>query len=186
MLPEFNPGNYVHCGEGYQYSKIQIISNDNCIIVDGIGKGGIMKIHEWLEMNEEIKGTIQNSTVANACKGCSLGHTACYDEDCYYRNYKIKNIEEYDSDSSQSVNWKDTVTIRTPISIELCYEENAPVSDIPKPKPKSRRGTMPPSCERYIADSPTETSEVVIPKPMKKALQRKKPWYYIFICGLLD
>ena len=225
MLPDYKPGDYFECGEGTEYSKILILSEDRCIIKVGLGEGSDMSIKEWLSLIKGREATIQNTSRKDKCRGCPIEKSGCFDDDCSYRHSGIGQIKVmrsissgsgYDSSSSSdSLNWKNTAIIRTPISTELYYDKEGPVEDAVKPK--VRRGTMPP---KYLVDiedleyepvglqqQPTiryefskSFDEPLAIQSQPSAIQSQKSvmnlqtipkprisWYYrVFLCGFFD
>lgn len=59
-LPNYKLGDILECGEGIEYSKIQILDDNKVKILLGFGKNNIINIYHWYFINEKNHATIQN------------------------------------------------------------------------------------------------------------------------------
>jgi len=62
FVSECKIGDYIECGKDNYYGKMLIISEDTCVVKNGVLSGKIIPLQEWVVLNADYVSSMRKSS----------------------------------------------------------------------------------------------------------------------------
>ena len=117
-LPAYKPGDYLECGEGETFTRVLVLSENKVLLKEGVAAGSVMTMDEWYFIIGDARGTIQNTSYFDTCKGCPYYVNDPVCADASIESIGAKSCLHTPSVRSQSSICSVSITTQPTLSVE--------------------------------------------------------------------